>query len=451
MRNFIVSRKEYIGYFSYGFGQCLSFGLLGTFILFFYTDVLSISAAVASVIFLIARIWDACIDPIVAGFMDTHRTNEGKFKGYMKWVPIFICISTVLCFVAPDISVTGKILYAAATYILWGTVYAFSDIPFWSLSTVISNDSQTRTKLITTANLGVYVGIGMSAIIFPLLLSMLKNNGSQAKQYMMATALLMVVSFICMRIGYLFTKERVEPVEREPLRVKDVVTALKANRYMFIVLIIYFMNIFMNIVQGIIHYFFIYNMNNGELMSVFGLLGSIAIIGFFFIPMLTRRFQKRQLLIVFIVCEMITRIIFYIVGYESVTLVLIFLCMTIFWSSMVGPLVSTMLAETVEYSEVKTGKRAEAIVFGGQTFAGKLSIAFAGALTGGILTFIGYVPNAAQSVETLQGIFITIALLPIVGCVIRIVLLIPYKFTEDEYAKCVKALAERRMQFEQSK
>ncbi|MBF0580473.1 hypothetical protein IM774_11995 [Erysipelotrichaceae bacterium RD49] len=33
-----VSKKEYFGYFSYGFGQCFSYGLLGSFILFFYTD-----------------------------------------------------------------------------------------------------------------------------------------------------------------------------------------------------------------------------------------------------------------------------------------------------------------------------------------------------------------------------------------------------------------------------
>ncbi len=75
-----VTRREYLGYFSYGFGQCFSYGLLGSFILFFYTDILGISALAASTIFLIARVWDAVNDPMVAGFMDTRRTKSGKFK-----------------------------------------------------------------------------------------------------------------------------------------------------------------------------------------------------------------------------------------------------------------------------------------------------------------------------------------------------------------------------------
>lgn len=137
-----VSKKEYFGYFSYGFGQCFSYGLVGSFILFFYTDILGISAVAASTIFFIARVWDAVNDPMVAGFMDTRRTKTGKFKGYMKFTPIFIAISTILCFFAPDISVQGKVLYAGITYILWGMVYTVSDIPFWSLSAVISDDPQ---------------------------------------------------------------------------------------------------------------------------------------------------------------------------------------------------------------------------------------------------------------------------------------------------------------------
>src|SRR4051812_14901308 len=90
-----ISTKEYLAYFSYGFGQCFSFGLVGTFILFFYTDILGISAVAASIIFLVARIWDAVIDPVVAGFMDTRRTKHGKFRGYMKFTPILIVVSSI--------------------------------------------------------------------------------------------------------------------------------------------------------------------------------------------------------------------------------------------------------------------------------------------------------------------------------------------------------------------
>ena len=196
-----VSLKEYLAYFSYGFGQCFSFGLVGTFILFFYTDILGISAVAASMIFLVARIWDAVIDPMVAGYMDTRRTKHGKFRGYMKFAPIFIVISTILCFVSPDISVTGKIIYAAATYILWGTLYAFSDIPFWSISTVISKNGQDRTTLLTVANLGVYGGQGMVAFLVPLMVSAFKGNYTPSVSYLITVGIIMVLALSLIHIS----------------------------------------------------------------------------------------------------------------------------------------------------------------------------------------------------------------------------------------------------------
>ena len=403
-----VSMKEYFAYFSYGFGQCFSFGLIGTFILFFYTDILGISAVAASMIFLVARIWDAVIDPMVAGFMDTRRTKHGKFRGYMKFAPIFIVISTILCFVSPDISVTGKIVYAAATYILWGTLYAFSDIPFWSISTVISKNGQDRTKLLTTANLGVYGGQGMVAFLVPLMVSSFNKNYTPSTSYLITVGIIMVAAYILMMVGYKYTKERVEANHNEKVTLKDVVASVKENKYMFKILLVFFLNIFMNIVQGIITYFFIYNLSAPELMSVFGLIGTFSAVGFLFIPLLTKYFKKITILKTLLGIDIIVRIIFFLVGYDSIGLVITFLAITQCLYSATGPIISAMLSETVEYSEVKTGKRCEAIVFGGQTFAGKLSVALAGAFTGIILSLIGYQANVEQTQFTLTGLFIGI-------------------------------------------
>lgn len=291
-----VSKMEYFGYFSYGFGQCFSYGLVGSFILFFYTNILGISVAAASTIFLIARVWDAVNDPMVAGFMDTRRTKSGKFKGYMKFVPLFIAISTILCFVSPDISTGGKVLYAGITYILWGTVYTISDIPFWALSSVISDDPQERTSLVTAANLGVFAGIGIVGSVLPILVTML-GKGDLSKGYLFGVAAIMIVGYAFMMFGYTTVKERVEPSASEKITASDVVNTLKANKHLFKMLIIFFMNLFMNIVNGMVIYFFTYNMNNEGLMSIFGVVGTASALGFFFIPMLTKKFKKKNILL----------------------------------------------------------------------------------------------------------------------------------------------------------
>ncbi|WP_300957820.1 MFS transporter [Faecalibaculum rodentium] len=439
-----VSRREYLGYFSYGFGQCFSYGLLGSFILFFYTDILGISALAASTIFLIARIWDAVNDPMVAGFMDTRRTKSGKFKGYLKFAPLFVVISTILCFFSPDLAIQWKVLYAAITYILWGTVYTVSDIPFWSVSAVITNDPQTRTSLVTAANLGVFAGIGMVGSLVPLLVGLFGQE-SLADGYFMAVILIMIAGYAFMMFGATTIRERVEPSAGEKVTMKDVFRNLLVNRHLFKMLAIFFLNLFMNIVNGIILYFFIYNMGNEGLMSIYGLMGTFAALGFFLIPNLTKKFRKKDLLAGIIVLDIVVRIVFFMTGYENVPMLLVMLMLTQLFHASLGPVMSSMIAETIEYSEVKTGRRCEAITFSGQTFMGKLSAAIAGSLTGLILIAIGYVPEAAvQSPGTLNGLFMVVSLLPVAGGLIRLVILRYYTYTEEAYRKDLAVLAQRR-------
>ncbi len=439
-----VSRREYLGYFSYGFGQCFSYGLLGSFILFFYTDILGISALAASTIFLIARVWDAVNDPMVAGFMDTRRTKSGKFKGYLKFAPLFVVISTILCFFSPDLAIQWKVLYAAITYILWGTVYTVSDIPFWSVSAVITNDPQTRTSLVTAANLGVFAGIGMVGSLVPLLVGLFGQE-SLADGYFMAVILIMIAGYAFMMFGATTIRERVEPSAGEKVTMKDVFRNLLVNRHLFKMLAIFFLNLFMNIVNGIILYFFIYNMGNEGLMSIYGLMGTFAALGFFLIPNLTKKFRKKDLLAGIIVLDIVVRIVFFMTGYENVPMLLVMLMLTQLFHASLGPVMSSMIAETIEYSEVKTGRRCEAITFSGQTFMGKLSAAIAGSLTGLILIAIGYMPEAAvQSPGTLNGLFMVVSLLPVAGGLIRLVILRYYTYTEEAYRKDLAVLAQRR-------
>lgn len=440
-----VSVAEYLAYFCYGFGQCFSFGMIGSFILIYYTDIVGISSVIASAIFLIARLWDAIFDPIVSGWIDAHKSTHGKFRKYMHIAPLFVAISTILCFIDPRISMVGKIVYAGVTYTLWGTLYAFSDIPFWSLSTVISKDGQARTNLITTANLGVFGGIGMVGLILPLMLAYFKQHQTPQASYLISVAILMVIGFILMEIGYKFTKERVVAKKAEKLSAADVWSAVKANKYMLIILILFFLKVAMEMVNNIIIYFFTYNMFNAKFMSIYGVIGTFSALGFFFIPVLTKHFKKLYILRVLLITDIIVRVIFFMTGYRHVVLVFVFLAITQTLYSATGPIISAILAETVEYSEVKTGKRCEAVVFGGQTFASKVAIALAGATTGITLSAIGYQPNVAQSNTTLTGIFIIVSIIPAIASLLRLLVLTKYDYTETEFKKC-QAILEKRYQ-----
>lgn len=437
-----VSLKEYIGYFCYGFGECFNYGLVGTFIMIFYTDVLGISAVASSIIFLIARVWDAVNDPVCASIMDMRRTKKGKFKGYLKIVPIFVAVSTLLCFFSPDISIVGKVIYAGFTYILWGTVYTVSDIPFWSVSAVISGDSQEKAKLVCSANVGVAGGIGMASIIMTKFLRVFSDQGLSAS-YTYSVAILALLGFCLMMFGYSTVKERVAPITSEKVHLKDVISALKVNHHLFKVLAIFIFKFCMDVVQGIIVYFFTYNLKDASLMGIFGVIGTLSALAILFLPSLAKKVRKRDIYIAVCALDIILRAFLFYKGYENVTLVMTIIVLTMVLNAFTVPLVSMMLTETIEYSEVKTGKRCEAIAFSGQTFTGKLSVALAGAAIGIILSIVGYVPNQAQTEFTLNGIFFAITIIPAIGSLCRILILATYRYTEKEHEKDVAILKER--------
>ncbi len=439
-----ISKKEIASYFGYGFAQCISFGLVGSYVLFFYTDILGISAAAASMIFLIARTWDAINDPMMASVMDTLHSKHGKFRPYLKYMPFLVALITIVVFLPLDgLSNTGKILFAGGTYILWGMIYTVSDVPYWSLSTVMSQDAQERTKLITYANMGVFAGIGLSPVVFVPLAEWL-GQGDLGQGYFLATTVLMVFAVPIMLNGFKNTKERVEPPKTK-VKLSDAVRAVRANKPMFFVLVVFFSNVFMNITQGLNVFFFTYNLGNASLMSIFGIISLASTVGFFVIPSLTRRFKKKHLLMAIVTMDIAVRIVWFSFGYSSVIVSFVFIAITMLLYTATGPLISSMLAETIEYTELKTGKRNEAITFSGQTFTGKLSVAIAGGLTGVILTWINYAPNQGQTEATMDALFFVVALLPALGSLIRLIVMYFYSYTEEEYNDVVEKLEQRRL------
>lgn len=140
------------------------------------------------------------------------------------------------------------------------------------------------------------------------------------------------------------------------------------------------------------------------------------------------------------VLGIIARLGFYFTGYESTTAVIIWLAIITTIFMMTNPLVSTMIADTVEYSYYHTGKRCAAITFAGQTFTGKLSVALAGGITGMVLAICGYVPDSVQSQDTLDTLFLFVSAVPIIGEIVRLIVLKFYFFNEAEHAELVEKI-----------
>ncbi len=186
-----VQPKEAFAYSVAGFGQNFVCTIIGSYITVFMTDALLFGAdgvkvgglngmdgAIAvAILMLAARIFDAFNDPIMGSVVDRTRTKWGKCRPYLKWMAIPIGIMTILCFLpvfsAENVyngSQTDKIFATIAIiYVIWSVVYTIADVPYWGLSTCLTNDTETRGNILTVARMFCTVGAGIVTIFIPMI------------------------------------------------------------------------------------------------------------------------------------------------------------------------------------------------------------------------------------------------------------------------------------------
>lgn len=155
---------------SYGFGDLgngLMFDMGQIYLLLFYTDILGIPSAIGGAVFLVAKFFDAFVDAGVGTIVDNQRNfaKRGKFKPFILYGTIPLAILTVLTFMSPDISETGKIIWAFGTYLLFSVAYSVVNIPYGSLSASMTINSEDRTQLSVFRNLGAQAAMFISGVV----------------------------------------------------------------------------------------------------------------------------------------------------------------------------------------------------------------------------------------------------------------------------------------------
>jgi GPH family glycoside/pentoside/hexuronide:cation symporter len=120
-----------------------------TFLLYFYTDVLEISAGAAAGVLLVARLVDAVTDPIMGAIAERTRTRWGRLRPYLLLGSIPLGVVAVLTFTVPELDESGRVIWAYVTYIAFGILYTVVTIPYSALTASLTDDYEVRTKLST--------------------------------------------------------------------------------------------------------------------------------------------------------------------------------------------------------------------------------------------------------------------------------------------------------------
>ena len=408
-----LSIREKIGY---GLGDTAShfvWDMVGFWILIFYTDTYGISAAAAGTIMLVARFWDMASDPIMGIIADRTRTKWGKFRPYILWMALPYSVLAILTFTTPDFGPTGKVIYAGATYLLLMTVFTAINLPYSSLGAVMTSDSYERAGLNSYRFVFAFIG---QLIVTGTALTLANYFGGddKAKGYQYTLILFSVVSFILFMVTFSSTKERIHPPKQQKQSLKEDLKNLFQNKPWVILFFVGIISFVMFAMQNLsIAYYFKYYIGKEENVQLFNVIGTIALIVVIpFSKPLAKRFGKRR---VFLASSLISGFFFallYLPGMKDITLIYLFNILAKMAYAPAVPLLWTMLADTADYSEWKSGRRATGLTFSAATFAQKAGWGIGGALAGWLLALFHFEPNVVQTETAITGIKLMISVFP---------------------------------------
>ena len=410
--------KEKLGY---GLGDTAShfvWDMVGFWLLFFYTDVYKIPAAAAGTIMLIARFWDMGIDPVIGIISDRTRTRWGKFRPYILFGALPYAILAVLTFTTPDFGVTGKIIYAGATYVLLMTAYAAVNLPYSSLAAVMTADTYERSNLNTYRFICAFSGQLMVAGL-ALTLAKFFGGGDKAQGFQYTLVLFGFLSLVFFFITFKTSTERVQPLKSLEGSIKGDFKNLFKNRPWIILAIVGIVSFVMFAMQNAaIVYYFKYYIGNEDSVQSFNVIGTVALIVALYIVALpfskplAKRFGNKN---VFIGSSLISGVFFillYLPGEKNVITIYTLNILAKMAYAPAVPLLWTMIADAADYSEWKTGRRATGLYFSAATFAQKAGWGIGAAITAWLLTAFNYVPNAIQTPTALIGIKLLVSVIP---------------------------------------
>lgn len=499
-----VQPKEAIAYGVAGFGQNFICTIIGSYLTIFLTDALmfgaegvkvgAISGSMAVAFLMLGtRIFDAFNDPIMGSVVDKTRSKWGKCRPYLRWTAIPIGICTLICFCPLFQSrSTSTFVIISVVYVIWSVVYTICDVPYWALSTNLTNNTETRGNILTVTRLLCTLGAGIVTVGVPiitsavtakykytnsdehiaLIMERLGIDAEAAQQYVgtvmpeyiqanadtlkwtyfICAAFFVIIAIPMFFYGFKHTQERFQSSEEAPSFMHNIKLLFKNKQLLLIVLsgILGGARMVYTYTGGL--YFAKYALKNEGLYSIITILvvpgGLIASL---LVPYLSKKFTKKKTYIFVHILGGVTMLIMYLVGYDSTwKLVVCAICLVILGipQGVNNIITYAMIGDTVDYLEWKTGERGEGICFAMQTLMNKVGMAVGAFIGVFSYNWAGINPDAAdgvyitqQGTDTLWNLLVLSGVISMFACAIPMFF---YKITENKQREMVAEIEARK-------
>ncbi len=430
-------------------GKDMVYMLSASYVLYYFQDLLGVSAIAMGIILMAARVFDAFNDPIMGVVVAKTRTRWGKFRPWLLIGTVTNAVVLFLMFAAPPaLDGAGLTAYAAVFYILWGVTYTMMDIPYWSMIPAFTQGGKERENLTTLARTCAGIGSAIITIVTMIAVPALGNmfGGADAgakmievvgfKYFSLIVAILFVVftALTCINV-----KEK-STAEMKTVSVGEMFRALVQNdQAMTVTVAIVLINCSIYITSNLVIYFFKYDFGTVGwndayvLFNMFG--GGMQVLSMMlFYPLLRKKFTSLQIFYICLgmaVCGYAVLLLLAFTYMGSVFILFIPAFFIFSANGMLTVITTVFLANTVDYGELKNNRRDESVIFSMQTFVVKLASGVA-ALVASICLSLNHLQSGtevseadklvdwslgvSQSAKT--GLRMTMAVIPVIGLTI---------------------------------
>lgn len=439
---------------AYCFGDpalTLMYTMTTTLLIYFYTNVVGISAGAVGMIMLVSRVFDGFSDVLMGTIIDRTHSKYGKSRIWILRLAVPYALAAVVLFTMPGLGPTGKIIYAFVTYNIMNTVvYTAISQPFHALGSLMSRDRRERDVICNVRMvLSITASMVITAFTLPLINKVAGMIHNEQAAWIIVTSVYAVISVFVLLNTYATCTERVQTAQKSKENI-PFWTALKAtvtNPYFLIALgLMLFYTVYQIIIGTDLTYYCQYILGNVDLVMPLSASEKIAtIIGIALLPKLLPKFGKRNLICAGCLLGIAGQLLF-LLNSTSVTLGIATCIMRGIGIAPFYGVQYSLPSDAIEYGQWKTGLRIEGLMFSSMSMGQKAGSGFTSAIMGAVLSmaaFDGLKATAAEQTAEAVSVIRTFYLyVPIAIWIIMFLIALCYKL-DKKYDRMMRELIAR--------
>lgn len=465
-----MSGKQFISYASFclgNLGHSAFYGVISTYFIIFITSAMFSGLdkgiadkliALITGLMVVIRIIELVIDPVLGNIVDNTKTRWGKFKpwilgGTLVSAALLLVLFTGIFGLARKNWILFAILFVIV-YILFDIFYSLSDVSYWGMVPALSEDSHARG--VYTA-LGSFTGTigwnGLTIIVVPIVtgvtMMVTGKNQEGASGWFAFAAIISALAIICAIIVCLGTTEKenlIRKSAKQKTTLREVFGAIFHNDQILWPSLAYLMySLAYVITNGVMFYMYKFIIGKPNDFWIVGVIATV--IGFCLSPAfpILNKYIPRKWLFVAGQVSMILAYLIFIFARNNVVMMDIGLAL---YDINFAQLVTVLtLTDAIEYGQLKTGQRNEAVVLAVRPMIDKLTGAISNALVGYVAIAAGMTGSATAADMTSKDIntFNMLALyVPLIFAVLSIVIFLSkVKLSEKKHAEIVEELKDK--------